>query len=114
MKKKNPKQDYTYQNKPTTCKNFFLHKNRRTLSDSNLQCILIKKTASLPLWSNLGNIIFLREYEKYQFYGKVYYGYLVWNYSTCTFTIDINKSSKNVFIDEKEKWRFGFLKITYD
>ena len=72
------------------------------------------KTVSLPLWSNLGNIIFLREYEKYQFYGKVYYGYLVWNYSTRTFTIDINKSSKNVFIDEKEKWKFGFLKITDD
>ena len=32
LKKKNPKQEYTYQNKPTTCKNFFVHKNRRTLS----------------------------------------------------------------------------------
>ena len=114
MKKKNPKQDYTYQNKPTTCKNFIVHKNRRTLSDSNLQYILIKKTVSLPLWSNLGNIVFLREYEKSKLYGKEYNGYLVWNYSTRSFTIDINKSSKNVFIDEKEKWRFGFLKITDD
>ena len=68
----------------------------------------------LPLWTNLGNIVFLREYEKSKLYGKVYYGYLVWNYSTRSFTIDINKSSKNVFIDEKEKWKFGFLKITDD
>ena len=46
---------------------------------------------------------FLREYERSQFYGKVYDAYLVWNYCTCSFTIDINKSSKNVFIDEQEK-----------
>ena len=72
------------------------------------------KTVSLPLWSNLGNIVFLREYEKSKLYGKVYNGYLVWNYSTRSFTIDINKSSKNVFIDEQEKWKFGFLKITDD
>ena len=69
---------------------------------------------SLPLWSNLGNIVFSREYEKPQFYGKLYDGYLVWNYSARSFTIDLNKSSKNVFIDEKEKWKFGFLKITDD
>ena len=47
LKKKNPKQDYTYQNKPSTFENFSVHKSRRTLSSSNLQYFQIYESSNI-------------------------------------------------------------------